>query len=98
MFESGQVQEFFFFLQIFQTGSGVYPDSCLMGIGVLVRDLDHSLPSSEEVENEWSETSTPLLSLYGVDQKNFSFMFLSLKCISGYRRTCSVMLERPQRT
>jgi hypothetical protein len=44
-----------------QTGSGVHPASCTMGIGGTFprgkarpgRDADHSPPSSAEVVNEW---------------------------------------------
>jgi hypothetical protein len=55
-----------FFAQI-QTGPGSHPASCTMGIGSFPgvkrpgRGADHPPPSSAEVENEWSYTSTPPL-------------------------------------
>jgi hypothetical protein len=36
------------------------------------RDVNHS-PSSVEVKNEWSYTSTPIICLHGVDMDNFIF-------------------------
>jgi hypothetical protein len=33
--------------------------------------LDHSPPSSAEVKNEWSYTSTPLIYLLNVDRDRF---------------------------
>jgi hypothetical protein len=50
-----------------QNGSVVHPASCPIGTGGLFplgvklpgREIDHSLPSSAEVKNEWSYTSTP---------------------------------------
>ena len=38
-------------------------------------DDDHSPPSSIEVKNEWSYTSTPLVYLLGMD-RDFTFFFL----------------------
>jgi hypothetical protein len=49
-----------------QNGSGAHPDSYPMGIGSPSlevkrpeREADHSPPSSAEVKNAWSYTSTP---------------------------------------
>jgi hypothetical protein len=49
-----------------QTGSESHPASYTMGTEVLFRgvkrpglEADHSSPSSAEVKNEWSYTSTP---------------------------------------
>jgi hypothetical protein len=44
-----------------QNGSGAHPASYPMGTGVLSLGgkADHSSPSSAEVENAWSYTSTP---------------------------------------
>jgi hypothetical protein len=57
-----------------QTGSGAHPASCSIGTcgsfpGVKWqgRETDHSLPSSAEVKNAWSYTSTPPICLHGVE-------------------------------
>jgi len=49
-----------------QTGHGAHPASFPVGIGVFSpevkrprREVDHSPPSSVEVNNTWSYTSTP---------------------------------------
>jgi hypothetical protein len=56
-----------------QNGSGAHPASYPMGIrssslGVKWpgREADHSPPSSAEVKNEWSYTSTPAIRLHGL--------------------------------
>jgi hypothetical protein len=55
-----------------QTGPGAYPASCTMGIGSFPRvkrprrGADNPPPSSTEVTNEWSYTSTPPLGLRGL--------------------------------
>jgi hypothetical protein len=52
-----------------QTGSGAHPASCTMGTGGKARpgrDADHSSPSSAEIENERSYTSSPPRRLHGV--------------------------------
>jgi hypothetical protein len=56
-----------------QNGSGAHPASYPMGTGgsftgdkVPGREADHSPPSSAEVKNAWSYTSTPLIRLHGV--------------------------------
>jgi hypothetical protein len=56
-----------------QRGSGAHPASYPMGTGTLSlgvkrprREADHSPPSSAEVKNEWSYTSTPPIRLHGV--------------------------------
>ena len=36
-------------------------------------EVDRSPPSSAEVKNEWSCTSTPSVRLHGVDSDNFTF-------------------------
>jgi hypothetical protein len=36
------------------------------------RDVDQSPPSSAEVKDEWSYTSTPLICLHGMDRDNFA--------------------------
>jgi hypothetical protein len=57
----------FFFRQCVQTGFGDHPASYQMGTRVIFsavkraeRGADHSPPSSTEVMNAWSYTSTPL--------------------------------------
>jgi hypothetical protein len=42
------------------------PDSLSLGIKRLGLEADYSTPSSVEVKNAWSYTSTPPLSLHGV--------------------------------
>jgi hypothetical protein len=56
-----------------QTGAGAHPSSYLIGTrgtfpGVKRpgREADHSPPSSVEVKNAWSYTSTPSIRLHGV--------------------------------
>jgi hypothetical protein len=38
------------------------------------REVNHSPPSSAEVKNEWSYTSTPPICLHCVDRENFAFL------------------------
>jgi hypothetical protein len=53
-----------------QTGSGAHPASCPMGTSLRVkrqrREADPSPPSSAEVKNAWSYTSTPPIRLHDV--------------------------------
>jgi hypothetical protein len=42
------------------------PGALSVGVKRQGREVDHSPASSAEVKNEWSYTSTPLLSLNGV--------------------------------
>jgi hypothetical protein len=56
-----------------QNGSGAHPASCPMdtrgsfrGVKLPGRESDHSSPSSAEVKNAWSYTSTLPIRLYGV--------------------------------
>jgi hypothetical protein len=37
------------------------------------REVNHTPPSTVEVKNEWSCTSTPPICLHGVDRENFIF-------------------------
>jgi hypothetical protein len=46
----------------YPTGTGEFPP----GIKRPGREADHSPPSSVEVENAWSYTSTPTIRLHGV--------------------------------
>jgi hypothetical protein len=55
-----------------QNGSGTHPGSYSVGTGGtfpgvkrLGREADHSSPSSAEVKNAWSYTSTPPIRLHG---------------------------------
>jgi hypothetical protein len=61
----------------FQTGSGAhaasYPDG-YQGIKPPGREADHSTPTSAEVSDAWSYTSTPQIRLHGVVRRNnFTF-------------------------
>jgi hypothetical protein len=42
------------------------------------RDVDHSIPPSAEVKNEWSYTPTPATCLQSVDKDKFTFTFFTL--------------------
>jgi hypothetical protein len=66
-FETRYGKEIFSLLQNVQNGSGAHPASCSVGavvisLGIkrLGREVDHLFPSSDEVKNEWSYTSTSL--------------------------------------
>ena len=54
-------------------------------VKLLVHDVEHSHPSSAEVKNQWSYTSTPSVYLHEVDRDNFTFtiflLFLNYLCI-----------------
>jgi hypothetical protein len=53
---------------------GVFPE--LSGRGV---ELTPRFPSSAEVQNEWSYTSTPLYVYHAVDRDNFTFLAFCLQ-------------------
>jgi hypothetical protein len=42
------------------------------------RDVDHPLPSSAEVKNEWSCITTPSIRLHDVDGDNISSTIINL--------------------
>jgi hypothetical protein len=71
------IQDYFF--AHVQTGPGAHPSFCTMGTGSFPgvkqpgRGADHPLPSSAEVENEWSYTSTPPLGHEACYRVNFTF-------------------------
>jgi hypothetical protein len=70
----------FFSSKTVQTGSGALPASSSMGSGFISRghEVNHSLPSSAEVKNEWSCTTTPLIYLmylHGVDRDSFTYTY-----------------------
>ena len=44
----------------------------------LQREADHSYPSSAKIKNEWSYTSTPAISLHGVDSNTMIFIFTDI--------------------
>ena len=76
----------FFFLQNFQTGSGVHLASYSWVLGLLGGDCEvkHLPPPSIMVKNECSCISTPHICLHGVDRENvtlFPFYDVSMKCI-----------------
>ena len=71
--------------------SGAHPTSYSMGTGSSSsagkrqgREVNHSSPSSSEVNNEWSYTSAPPIRLHGVD-RDFTFTFT----ININRQVCS---------
>ena len=45
------------------------------GVKRMGRDVNPSPPSSAEVKNEWSYTSTAPTGLHGVERSNFPFIF-----------------------
>ena len=68
-------------LQNFQAGSGVHPTPCLVGSGGSfsgvkwpTRKVNQAPPSSVEVKNEWSYTSTPSISFLAWLEQNFTFL------------------------
>jgi len=80
-------------LQNVQTGSGAHPASCSLGTGVLSWGLkwlghyiNHRPPSSANLKNEWSYTSSPFMCLNCMDSENF-YIFLHLVtviCVDNY--------------
>ena len=49
-------------------------------------EVDLSPPSSVEIKNEWSHTSTPLVYLHGVDRDNLTFLtYVSFEAVSACR-------------
>jgi hypothetical protein len=46
-----------------------------VGVKLLECDVNHSPPSSAEVKNVWTHTSTPPTCLHVVDRENFYFYF-----------------------
>jgi hypothetical protein len=66
----------------FQTGSGAHLTSYPMGIGFRPpgakrpgREVNHPFPSSAEVKNEWSYTSTLPVCCHHLDRENFTSTF-----------------------
>ena len=56
---------------------GYHGSSGLSGGGKATgRKINHSAPSSAEIENEWSYTFSPSVVLHGVDSENFTFLYL----------------------
>jgi hypothetical protein len=69
-------------LQNVQTVSGAHRVSYSMSTGVLSpgakrpgREVNHSPPSSAEVKNEWSYSSSPSIRLHSMDRDNFALTF-----------------------
>jgi hypothetical protein len=44
-------------------------------------EVNHSFPSSAKVKNEWSCTSTPPISLHGMDRENFTFYYIMVEIL-----------------
>ena len=53
------------------------PNQCLLSRGLRRpgREINHSLPSSAEVKNEWRYVAIPLTCLYGAAKGNFTSIF-----------------------
>jgi len=47
------------------------------------REVNHSPPSSAEARNERSYTSAPPIRLHGVDEDNFTLVFLFNEAVGG---------------
>jgi hypothetical protein len=72
-FDSRKDWEFVFFAIVFRPSLGhaqtpfqLVPVVVSPGLKRLEREADHSPPSSSEVKNAWSYTSTPSIRLHGV--------------------------------
>jgi hypothetical protein len=72
----------FLFSKSIQTGSGAHLASCPMGIGFGPpgakrpgREVNHPFPSSAEVKNKWSYTSTTPVCCHHMDRGNFTSTF-----------------------
>jgi hypothetical protein len=67
------------FSKTVQTAPGAHPTSYSIGTRVspglklLERDAGHSTPSSAQVKNEWSCTSTPPICPHGMGRDKFNF-------------------------
>jgi hypothetical protein len=83
-----------------QKCSGVHTPSCPMdtrgsfpGLKRPGREADHSPPSSAEVKNAWSYTSTPLYVFMAwclvKHRDNFIFTFITLRC-NSYDRSVGI--------
>jgi len=72
----------------YSIGTGVLP-----GLKLLERDADHSPPSSAQVKNEWSCTSTPLICPHGKDRDKLNFNPYRL---SSYRTAQAVRYSNAQ--
>ena len=76
--------------------SGAHSGSYTMGTGGKrpTRELGHSTPSSVEVRNKWSYTSTPPIRIHSVDKDSFIFKWnLSLSESSW----CGAYVTWPER-
>jgi len=72
--ESGQRQEIFFSPKLPKPDLGSIQPPTRLGAGVVSRpgrDFGHSAPSSADVKNGWSYTSSPPTCLQSVDLNNF---------------------------
>jgi hypothetical protein len=71
-----QPKKFSFFQNVY-INSEAYPITHSMGTGVFLRrikrsgrEVDHLPPTSAEVKNEWSYTSSPPIPLHDIDRDN----------------------------
>jgi hypothetical protein len=89
----------FLFSKTAQTAPGAHPASYSIGTGVLPglklleRDTDHSPPSSSQVKNEWSCTSTPPICPHCMDRDEFN---LYTYCLPLYRTAQAVCYSNAQ--
>ena len=76
---SNPAEDFLFFE--LQTASAAHPGSCWMDAGPLstrvkrpVREVNKWPPFSAVFKNEWNDTSSPPIHLYGVDRESSAFL------------------------
>jgi len=60
------------------------------------RDVDNTPPSSAEIKNEWSYTSTPLICHHGADGDNFAFTYVSHTCVVSAAGKASNVYGNPK--
>jgi hypothetical protein len=56
------------------------------------REIDHSHPSSAEVKNEWSCTSSPLVFFRGMDRDNITLRHCHVLAYFGTASPCDALL------
>ena len=69
--------------------SGFFP-----GVKRPGREVNHSPPSSVEVNNEWSSTSTTPVCLHGIGREHFTFY---VACTGKKRNAYRILLKKPKR-
>jgi hypothetical protein len=65
---------------------GIFPE-----VKRLEREVNHSLPCSAEVKNEWSNISASSLCLHSVDRKNFECNYTINITILNWKMFCCIL-------